>query len=89
LHLLLTAVLLLNGLATYYNDGVMQEVYKTRIALNQITPCVECIGTVAVLDHELLNQKLWFTFDGNVYYGPMHIIDSATEGDYERLKARI
>ena len=88
MYYVLTIVLLTSGWASYYAKGVMPEVYTNRLTWQQIEPCPECLGNVAVLDKELLGQKLWLTLDGITYHGPYLIADCAAQQDYAHLKAK-
>ena len=86
--IILTITILINGFASYYDPDWMPIVYNNRIKYQQVQPCPECIDMVAVLDKEMLGHKLWFSLDGQTFYGPMLIVDCAAEADYARLKAK-
>ena len=64
------------GLATYYAPGVMETVYQNRLAWEQITPCPECVGQVALRDGGDIGRKVWLRFRG-VVYGPFLVVDCA------------
>jgi hypothetical protein len=75
----LTLALLIAGSATYYNPGLMDEVYANRLAWGQVQPCGECVGMVALLDAERIGERVWLSFDGGAsHVGPMLVVDCAT-----------
>ena len=84
----LTLALLIAGSATYYNPGVMADVYANRLAWGQVEPCAECVGMVALLDKVHIGRRVWLSFDGGATtVGPMLVVDCATaqhRADLER-----
>ena len=80
-------VIILTGKLTFYNSGIMEEVYTNRIAYQHVTPCVECIGMIAVLDCQYLNKLAWLKVN-NKLLGPLLIVDCAAQHDYKRLLQR-
>jgi hypothetical protein len=75
---------LIAGSATYYNPGLMDEVYRNRLAWGQVEPCGECVGMVALLDAERIGERVWLSFDGgSSHVGPMLVVDCATAGHRE------
>jgi hypothetical protein len=85
----LALALLIAGSATYYNPGIMDQVYANRLAWGQVEPCGECVGMVALIDAERIGERVWLSFDGgSSHVGPMLVVDCATAGHREALLAR-
>ena len=80
--------LLVAGSATYYNPGIMDEVYRNRLAWGQIAPCAECVGYVALLDADMIGQRVYLQRDGKPPEGPFLAIDTAAAGHRADLLRR-
>lgn len=65
------------GHAMYYNPGVMREVIAYRLKTSRITPCVECIGYIAMLRAGDLNRRVWLQLDESTFEGPYLVTDVA------------
>jgi hypothetical protein len=76
------------GTATFYNPGIMDRVYRNRLAWGQVAPCAECVGMVALLEPERIGERVWLSFDGGVtQIGPLLVVDCAAaqhRADLER-----
>ena len=75
------------GQLTYYREGLMEEVYRNRLAWGHVEPCPRCIGQIAVLDRAHLGKHAYLTVNGATT-GPYLVVDVAAEKDRERLRAR-
>ena len=80
--------LLLSGQATYYDAGVMEQVVANRIAWGQVVPCPACLGYVALLDPDMLGQRVWLRRPGRASEGPYLVTDCAAAGHREALHRR-
>jgi hypothetical protein len=79
----------LDGLATYYGDGLMEQVVSYRQGIGQLTPCAECVGYVALLDAADIGRKVWLNLAGTpTYYGPLLVADCAGQAQRADLIAR-
>jgi hypothetical protein len=76
------------GLATYYNPGVMAEVLANRLEAGDIDPCPECVGTVALLRAGDIGRKVWLQPPGGEPVGPFQVIDCARRQDVQPLLDR-
>lgn len=71
--------LLVAGSATFYADGVMNEVYANRLAWGHVQPCTECVGMVAMIDRQMLGQQVWLQRSGLPPEGPFLVVDCAAK----------
>jgi hypothetical protein len=76
------------GLATYYNPGVMERVLDNRLAANDIDACPDCVGTVALLRAGDIGRKVWLQPPGGDPVGPFLVIDCARRTDVQPLLDR-
>jgi len=65
----------------------MEEVYENRLHWNQVQPCDECVGMVAMLDCERIGDKVWLRYDDRVS-GPFLTIDCADKKDLPEIGRR-
>ena len=79
--LLLSALV---GNATYYDEGVFQDVW-TQTRQYQYAPCAECIGYVSLMEPKYLDMRVWLS-NGKETLGPFHVIDCANA---KHLRARL
>ena len=77
------AAALLIGVATYYADGVMEQVLA-----NRGLACAECVGSVALLDAAHLGQRVWLQAPGRAVEGPYLVADCANRAHVAALRAR-
>lgn len=69
-------VLLLVGWITFYNSGVMEEVYAGRLVWDaRIQPCNECIGLATIPDPIYLGRRIWLKPVGRQWEGPFLVVD--------------
>jgi hypothetical protein len=61
-----------HGQATYYADGIMQQVITNR----GLTPCTECVGAVALLDCDHIGQHVFIRWPETTD-GPYLVADCA------------
>ncbi len=76
------------GLATYYGSGVMEWVEKYRRGRDQLPPCPECVGNVALLRAGDIGRKVWLQHPNGELYGPFLVIDCAQRTDVPSLLDR-
>lgn len=82
------------GEATYYADGVMEDVLAARLRWGHVAPCEECVDCVALLDCRLLGRQVWLvrpadaTRPAGEVVGPLLVVDCAARQDAPRLSAR-
>ncbi len=76
------------GLATYYNPGMMEKVLAYRVSVLDIDPCPECVGTVALLRAGDIGRKVWLQPPGGDPVGPFLVIDCARRQDVQPLLDR-
>ena len=77
----------ITGLITYYADGVMDEVYRNRLAWGHVQPCAECIGMAAMLDRDHIGQQVWI--DGPLgIEGPFLVVDCGNAAHRKQQEAR-
>ena len=76
------------GLATYYNPGVMEEVLNYRLAAQDIDPCPECVGTVALLRAGDIGRRVWLQPPGADPVGPFLVVDCSRRQDFQPLLDR-
>lgn len=69
------------GIATYYAPGLMELVYRNRLAMGHVEPCGECVGQVAMLRTRDLGRKVWLENELG-RYGPFLVVDCAGEQDF-------
>ena len=65
------------GRAMYYNPGIMSAVYTYRLQNQEVRPCAECVGYVALLRAGDLNRKVWLRWEDGTIEGPFLVIDVA------------
>lgn len=66
------------GKLTYYNPGVMEQVYRNRLLWNHVEPCPECIGMMAVKDCKQLGALAYISLirgSTTEITGPYLIVD--------------
>jgi len=83
-----TTLLIATGLACRYDPGVMDTVEANRLRWNQVTPCPECLGRVALLDCGRLDERVWLTVPGQGIVGPVHVTDCAAAHHVPGLEER-
>ncbi len=76
------------GLATYYNPGVMEQVLGYRLAAGDIDPCPECVGQVALLRAGDIGRRVWLQPPGGDPVGPFLVVDCARRQDVQPLLDR-
>jgi hypothetical protein len=65
------------GLAMYYNPGIMERVLRNRLRWGHVTECEECIGRIALLRDGDVDRKVWLQRPGHEVEGPFWVIDQA------------
>ena len=65
----------------------MDEVYLNQLAMNHITPCSECVGRIAVMNCNHLDERVYIIVDNEII-GPLHTVDCANSKDRKRLERR-
>jgi hypothetical protein len=78
----------IQGLAMYYNPGVMERVLKNRRGWGHVTECKECIGRVALLRDGDVDRRVWLQRPGYPVEGPFWVIDQAAQRDVPGLVRR-
>lgn len=78
----------IQGLATYYNPGVMEYVQSYRLGAGDIDPCPECVGSVALLRAGDIGRKVWLQPPGGDPVGPFLVVDCARRTDVLPLLQR-
>jgi hypothetical protein len=76
------------GLAMYYNPGLMEQVLDYRLRMGNVTECEECIGYVALLRAGDIDRRVWMQRPGEVVEGPFWVIDVAARHDIPSLLER-
>jgi hypothetical protein len=76
------------GRAMYYNPGIMAAVYTYRLQNQEIKPCPECVGYVALLRAGDLNRKVWLRWEDGTVEGPFLVIDVAARHHVPLLLSR-
>lgn len=69
------------GKLTRYDPDVMEMVYSNRIKNNQITVCDFCIGNIAVINCNYLNNYAFIHTYEYGLSGPYHITDCSKATD--------
>ncbi|MCB0113164.1 MAG: hypothetical protein R2873_21205 [Caldilineaceae bacterium] len=78
----------LQGLAMYYNPGIMDRVLVNQLAWGDVTECDECIGRVALLREGDMDRRVWLQRPGHPAEGPFWVIDQAAKRDVPGLVRR-
>jgi hypothetical protein len=78
----------IQGLATYYNPGIMEYVQEYRLSAGDIDPCPECVGAVALLRAGDIGRKVWLQPPGGDPVGPFLVVDCARRQDVVPLLQR-
>lgn len=78
----------IQGLAMYYNPGVMDRVLERQIGWGHVTECNECIGRVALLREGDMDRRIWLQRPGHEVEGPFWVVDQAAEHDVPGLVRR-
>ena len=78
----------IQGLATYYNPGVMDYVQDYRLKAGDIDACPECVGAVALLRAGDIGRKVWLQPPGGDPVGPFLVVDCARRQDVLPLLQR-
>jgi hypothetical protein len=78
----------IQGLATYYNPGIMEYVQEYRLRAGDIDPCPECVGSVALLRAGDIGRKVWLQPPGRDPVGPFLVVDCARRQDVIPLLQR-
>ncbi|MCU0508658.1 MAG: hypothetical protein MUC34_09685 [Anaerolineae bacterium] len=78
----------IQGLATYYNPGIMEYVQTYRLQAGDIDPCPECVGSVALLRAGDIGRKVWLQPPGGDPVGPFLVVDCARRQDVLPLLQR-
>jgi hypothetical protein len=76
------------GLATYYDPGVMEQVLGYRLVAQDIDPCLDCVGMVALLRAGDIGRKVWLQPPGGDPVGPFLVVDCARRQDVQPLLDR-
>jgi hypothetical protein len=78
------AVLIAEGIATFYNPGVMEPVVANRVEWGHLEPSPDAVGYVALLDREHVGKVVWLeTPDGLLFR--VQVADCAARQDRQRL----
>lgn len=86
----LTAALcsiILHGYMTHYAPGSMRAAYLNQLRYRHVTPCPECVGQIALVDCEYLDERVHLRVRG-VTYGPLHVVDCAEAQYHAALDGR-
>ncbi|HEX9115627.1 MAG TPA: hypothetical protein VGA61_06130 [Anaerolineae bacterium] len=75
------------GKATYYADGLMEQVWTYRLQVGEVNSCQECIGAVATMHAGDIGRIVWVEYDNEVW-GPFIVVDCASFQDYPMLMER-
>ena len=78
----------IQGLATYYNPGIMEYVRDYRLQAGDIDACPECVGSVALLRAGDIGRKVWLQPPGGDPVGPFLVVDCARRQDVLPLLQR-
>lgn len=81
---LATAILIAEGVATFYNPGVMQPVVANRIEWGHLEPSPQAVGYVALLDREHVGKVVWLETPTGLLFR-VQVADCAAEQDRARL----
>jgi hypothetical protein len=78
------------GKATYYSEGLFEQVVSYRQGIGQIQPCAECIGYVALLEPEYIGTQVWLRRPRQAAIGPFLVVDCGPQDPPGKaaLKAR-
>lgn len=71
----LLTLVVLTGSVTYYNPGIMAEVYQNRLAWEQVAPCQDCLGYLAVEDCTQIGNWAYVVRLKHVVAGPYLVTD--------------
>jgi hypothetical protein len=83
-----TTPLPIEGLAMYYNPGVMDQVVEYRERMGEIDGCPECVGFAALLRAGDLNRKIWIQWEDGTVEGPFLVADVAARHHVDMLIRR-
>jgi hypothetical protein len=76
------------GKATYYDRGVMEEVFANRLAMGHVKTCAECVGYAALPTPADLGKRIWVRNERTEEWrGPLLAIDCAAPGDLAAMQA--
>jgi hypothetical protein len=78
----------IQGLATYYNPGIMEYVHEYRLRAGDIDACPDCVGSVALLRAGDIGRKVWLQPPGGDPIGPFLVVDCARRQDVLPLLQR-
>ncbi len=78
----------IQGLATYYNPGIMEYVQDYRLRAGDIDACPECVGSVALLRAGDIGRRVWLQPPGGDPVGPFLVVDCARRQDVLPLLQR-
>lgn len=78
----------IEGLAMYYNPGVMDQVVAYRERMDEIDACPECVGFAALLRAGDLNRKIWIQWEDGTVEGPFLVADVAARHHVDMLIRR-
>jgi len=73
------------GISTYYNPGIMEQVLEYRFKSKDITDCPECIGYIALVRAGDINRRVWMQMDDGTVEGPYLVADCAGRNHVARL----
>lgn len=73
------------GISTYYNPGVMDQVLEYRLRAGDITDCLECIGYIALVRAGDINRRVWMKMPDGSVEGPYLVADCAGRNHVARL----
>jgi len=83
-----TFMVLAVGVATYYSDGLMADVYANRLLLQDVQSCPDCSGRVALNDPRHLGTHIWLDWPGAGISGPYLVTDCAAQADLPTIESR-
>lgn len=78
----------MEGLAMYYNPGIMRQVVEYRENMGEIEDCMECVGYAALLRAGDLNRRIWIRWGDGEVEGPFLVADVAARHHVEMLIQR-
>jgi len=75
------------GWATYYGDGIFEQVLANQLRYDNIQPdtCPACVGNAAMLWPEDLDRIVCLLTEDGREYGPLWVVDSAASQHRQAL----
>lgn len=84
---ILTATLVVAGLAQRYDDGMMRRVRDTRVDMGQLDPATDPRLCVAVVDCDLLGRQGLLVWPG-AWQDQVTVCDCSAAGDADRHRRK-